>query len=91
MDALNVVAWLVIGAVAGLIAAVVTKRETAVGYLTDILIGLAGGFIGGLILYAVRISTEGQIAGVNILGAAIALVGAVVFLLILEYVRVTSK
>lgn len=87
MDTLNIVAWLVIGALAGLIAAVVTERQTVLGYLTDILIGLVGGFIGGFILNALNVTAVGQLAGINVLGAVIALIGSIVFLVVLEYFR----
>jgi uncharacterized membrane protein YeaQ/YmgE (transglycosylase-associated protein family) len=91
MDTTNVIAWLVIGALVGLIAAVITRRQTTTGYITDIVVGLVGGFVGGLILSVLNITAEGALAGVNILGAVIAVVGAIVLLVILEYVRGTSQ
>ena len=91
MDTLNIVAWLVIGAIAGLIAAIVTERRTTVGYVTDVLIGLVGGFVGGLVLYALNITAGGRLGGLNILGAVIALVGAIIFLGLLEFFRQSPR
>lgn len=87
MDMLNIVAWLVIGAVAGLIAAFVTRRETLLGYLTDIVIGLIGGFIGGFILSGIKVSVAAELVGINLVSALIALIGAVILLAILEFFR----
>ena len=87
MDTLNIVAWLVIGAIAGLIAAIVTRRESVMGYVTDIIIGLIGGFVGGFILNALNINVTGDLAGINILGSVIALIGATLLLVILELFR----
>lgn len=87
MDTLNIVAWLIIGAIAGLIAAVVTRRKTWQGYLVDLLTGLVGGFVGGFLLYALNITTAGQLAGINVLGAVIALVGSIILIAVVEYLR----
>ena len=45
----NVIAWLAVGFLAGLIAARVTRGK-GFGCLGDILLGLVGAFVGGLIV-----------------------------------------
>src|SRR5690606_41816761 len=91
MDTTNVIAWLVIGALVGLIAAVITRRQTAAGYITDIVVGLVGGLVGGLILNVLNITAEGTLAGVTIRGAVVAGVGVGLLVVILECVRGSSQ
>lgn len=49
----HLIAWLVIGLVAGLLASLVV-RGGGLGFVRDIIVGLVGAVIGGLILHAVR-------------------------------------
>lgn len=72
-------AWLVIGAVAGWGASMVMR--TSQGLLTDILIGIVGAFIGGLIFEQFQ---EPGITGFNIWSIFVAFTGAVVLLMVIR-------
>jgi uncharacterized membrane protein YeaQ/YmgE (transglycosylase-associated protein family) len=75
----HVITWLIIGLVAGLLASRVV-RGTGLGVVRDIMVGLAGAVIGGLILHAVR---GGSHASPSVLvEIAVAFVGAVILLII---------
>ena len=50
-------------------------------------LGLIGGFVGGFILNALNVTAVGQLAGINILGAVIALIGSIILLVLLEFFR----
>lgn len=73
---------LLIGAIAGWLAGVIVKGY-GFGILGNIVVGIIGAFVGSWLLSAFGISVGGGIVGA-ILGATI---GAVVFLLLLSFLR----
>ena len=77
----HIIAWLVIGLIAGVLASLVV-RGTGLGFVRDIIVGLVGAVIGGLILHAV---THGAHTSVQIWKEiVVAFVGAVILLLIIK-------
>jgi uncharacterized membrane protein YeaQ/YmgE (transglycosylase-associated protein family) len=77
----HLIAWLVIGMIAGLLASVVV-RGGGLGFFRDIIVGLIGAVIGGLILHA---ATHGAHASVKIWKEiVVAFVGAVILLFIIK-------
>jgi uncharacterized membrane protein YeaQ/YmgE (transglycosylase-associated protein family) len=52
VDGHHIIAWLVIGLIAGVLASLVV-RGTGLGFVRDIIVGLIGAVIGGLVLHAV--------------------------------------
>lgn len=77
-----VLIWLLIGAVAGWIASLLVRGGSS-GLLTDIVLGIAGAFIGGWLLRELNIHIASGVLGV-ILSATI---GAVVLLLLVHALR----
>ncbi|HYM27988.1 MAG TPA: GlsB/YeaQ/YmgE family stress response membrane protein [Steroidobacteraceae bacterium] len=81
-----ILAWIIIGGLAGWLASVLV-RGGGLGLLGDIVVGIVGAFIGGLIVSLLG----GQgFTGFNIWSFIVALIGAVVLLLIIRMVRGTS-
>jgi uncharacterized membrane protein YeaQ/YmgE (transglycosylase-associated protein family) len=89
MTTINVVAWVLIGLLIGVVSAWLRKSETPGGLLIDLIVGVIGGFIGGVILNVLGGLVGAEIVGVNLGGAALAIVGAVVLLFIWEMLRGT--
>jgi uncharacterized membrane protein YeaQ/YmgE (transglycosylase-associated protein family) len=88
MTTLNIVAWLVIGGLVGLLISGFTRRpETGGHWLFDLVLGLLGGFIAGVLLSSVGGMLGSDIAGVNISGVAIAAVGAIILVVVAEWIR----
>jgi len=82
MDSHSIIAWIVIGAVAGWLAGVLVKGG-GFGLLGDIVVGIIGAFIGGWLAGVLHIHVgSGWIS--TIITAA---VGAAVLLLVLRLVR----
>lgn len=77
---MGIIAWIVLGGLAGWLASVLV-RGTGLGLLADILIGIVGAFIGGLIFSA--LGSQG-VTGFNLWSFIVALVGAVVLLLVVR-------
>jgi uncharacterized membrane protein YeaQ/YmgE (transglycosylase-associated protein family) len=81
VDGHHIIAWLVIGLIAGVLASLVV-HGTGLGFVRDIIVGLIGAVVGGLILHAV---THGAHTYVSIWKEiVVAFVGAVVLLFIVK-------
>ena len=78
----HILAWLFIGLVAGALAGLVV-RGSGLGFVRDIVVGLIGAVIGGLILHEVRGGSHSVVKLWQEI--VVAFVGAVILLLILKY------
>ncbi len=75
---MSIIAWIVVGLIAGWIASMVVNRRGE-GFLGDIILGAIGAFVGGFIFHLVGHS---GVSGINIYSIVVAAIGAVVVLLI---------
>jgi len=83
MDNMDLLTWLIVGLVAGLLASFVVGG-TGLGLIGDILIGICGAFVGGWLFRTLGVhSPFGGLGGVIF----VAFVGAVVLLFIIRLVR----
>ncbi|HEX5600800.1 MAG TPA: GlsB/YeaQ/YmgE family stress response membrane protein [Hyphomicrobiaceae bacterium] len=80
---MSILAWIVVGLIAGWIAEQITGREH--GLLTNLLVGIIGAFVGGF-LFSTLLGFEYR-EGFNIASIVVATVGAIVFLFILSWFR----
>ena len=85
----NIIAWIIVGAIAGWLASVVMGTRHGQSLIEDIVVGIVGGLIGGFILDVLDIG--GDVSGLNIASIVVAFVGAVILLLILRAVRGSAQ
>jgi len=79
---MNVIGWIVVGGLAGWISASLTRGRTARGCLPNVLVGIAGGLIGGWVATAMGFgSAQGFIAAL-----IVAVFGALIVRLVLNAV-----
>ncbi|CAG4927230.1 GlsB/YeaQ/YmgE family stress response membrane protein [Paraburkholderia saeva] len=78
----GIVAWLIIGAVAGWLAGLLVKGG-GFGLLADVVVGIVGAFIGGWLVGALGIATGGG----WIASIVTAVIGAVVLLVVIRLVK----
>ncbi|MBN3803672.1 GlsB/YeaQ/YmgE family stress response membrane protein [Paraburkholderia sp. Ac-20336] len=78
----GVIAWLIIGAIAGWLAGVLV-RGGGFGLIVDIIVGIVGAFIGGWLAGVLHISLGGGWIGSIIT----AVIGAVILLFIIRLIR----
>ncbi|WP_345814767.1 GlsB/YeaQ/YmgE family stress response membrane protein [Paraburkholderia sp. PREW-6R] len=78
----GIIAWLIIGAVAGWLAGVLVKGG-GFGLIVDIIVGIVGAFIGGWLAGVLHISLGGGWIGSIIT----AVIGAVILLFLVRLVR----
>jgi uncharacterized membrane protein YeaQ/YmgE (transglycosylase-associated protein family) len=77
---MSIIGWIVIGALAGWIASIIMGRNDSMGWIKNILAGVVGAFVGGL-LYSL-ITGADFAAGFNIGTLIVATIGAIVVLAI---------
>lgn len=81
---MGLLSWIVLGFLAGLLGGMVTGARQARGCLPRIVVGVLGALIGGALARAADI---GSISGINLGSIAIAALGSVLLLLVLEAIE----
>lgn len=79
---MGILAWIIIGGLAGWLASVMVEGG-GMGVLGDIIVGIVGAFLGGLVFSALG---NTGVTGFNLWSFFVALVGAVVLLGIVRLV-----
>lgn len=75
---IGIIAWLLVGLIAGYLASLMVNRSGE-GMLRDIILGIVGAFIGGVIF---RMMGSHGVTGFNLWSIFVAFIGAVVLLVI---------
>lgn len=81
---MSIVGWIIIGAIAGWIASMVTKNNRRMGAGLNIVVGIVGGFLGGLIM---NLLGGNGVTGFNFWSLLVATGGAIILLLIVNAIR----
>lgn len=81
---LSILGWIIIGAISGWLASKITGTGERQGCLLDIIVGIVGAFLGGLLLSALG---GVGITGFNPWSFFVATVGAVLLLFLLQLFR----
>jgi uncharacterized membrane protein YeaQ/YmgE (transglycosylase-associated protein family) len=84
---MSIIAWIVLGLIAGFIASKIVNRHGE-GLILDIVLGIVGAVVGGLIMSA--LGGEG-VSGFNLYSILVAIGGAIVVLVILHAIRGTPR
>jgi uncharacterized membrane protein YeaQ/YmgE (transglycosylase-associated protein family) len=82
---MNILLWVIFGALAGWIASIIMKTNAEQGALGNIIVGILGAFLGGVIL-SIFTGSDG-ITGFNISSLLTAILGAVLLLAIVKSIR----
>lgn len=81
---MNIVLWLIFGALAGWIASMITGDNARMGAIANIVVGIVGAGLGGWIA---SLFGMGGVSGFNLFSLLIAVAGACVLLLIIHLIR----
>jgi uncharacterized membrane protein YeaQ/YmgE (transglycosylase-associated protein family) len=82
---MSIIAWIVLGLIAGFIGSKLVKK-TGEGFFLDIALGIVGAVIGGWLFSLFDMQ---GVTGLNIYSLIVAVIGAVVFLVIYHAIRRT--
>jgi uncharacterized membrane protein YeaQ/YmgE (transglycosylase-associated protein family) len=80
---MSIIIWLIIGGIVGWLASIIMRTDAQQGILLNIVVGIVGAFLGGLIF------SRGDIndSPLNLTSFLVSLVGAVILLAIVNLFR----
>ena len=76
---MGIIAWVVLGAIAGWLASLITGRDSRMGCLANIVVGILGALVGGLVM---NLLGGAGVTGFNLRSLLVAALGTTVLLLI---------
>jgi len=79
---MGIIGWVILGGLAGWIASMLMHERQ--GCVANVIVGILGGVIGGLLFTLIG---GAGITGFNIWSLFVAVVGSIIFILILRYLR----
>ncbi len=79
---MNIILWIIFGAIAGWIASMIMKSSN--GLLWDIILGIIGAIVGGFIMNALGRS---GVSGFNLYSFIVAIIGAIIVIFIGRMLR----
>ena len=80
---MGIILWLIIGGIVGWLASIIMRTDAQQGIFLNIIVGIIGAVIGGLILGRGNINN----AGLSVSTFLVSLLGAIVLLAIVNLVR----
>ena len=84
MDGMGLIAWIVLGGIAGLIAKALLPGRDPRGCIVTVIIGVVGALLGGFLATALG---YGGLSGLDWRSLVIAVIGSIVLLLIMRLFR----
>jgi uncharacterized membrane protein YeaQ/YmgE (transglycosylase-associated protein family) len=79
---MGIIVWLIVGGIIGWLASIIMRTDAQQGILLNIIVGIVGAFIGGLIFSGGNINN-----GLTLYSFLVSLLGAVVLLAIVNLFR----
>ncbi|MBU0776595.1 MAG: GlsB/YeaQ/YmgE family stress response membrane protein, partial [Alphaproteobacteria bacterium] len=79
---MGIIMWLIVGGIIGWLASMIMRTDAQQGILLNIVVGVVGAFIGGMIFSGGSINN----AGLSLYSFLVSLVGAVILLAIVNLV-----
>jgi len=81
----NIIAWIVLGAIAGYIAGMLVKGDERWGVIGHIVLGIVGALVGGFIAQQFfGVNTGAQSGDINIASIVVAVIGAIIVVLVVN-------
>lgn len=79
---MGIIVWLIVGGIIGWLASIIMRTDAQQGILLNIVVGIVGAFIGGLIFSGGNINN-----GLTLYSFLVSLLGAVILLAIVNLFR----
>ncbi len=84
---INFIIWLIVGALVGWVASLIMKTNKRQGLIEDIVVGIVGAFVGGLVLGPLfHVSTINE-SNFSLPALLVSLAGAVILLVLFKFLR----
>lgn len=76
---MNIILWIVFGAIAGWLASVIMKTNSQQGTVMDIVMGVLGAVVGG---FLIGLTGQTGVNGFNLYSLAVAVIGAIILIFV---------
>jgi uncharacterized membrane protein YeaQ/YmgE (transglycosylase-associated protein family) len=86
---MGIIAWLVVGAIAGYLAGFLVKGDEGLGVIGHVVLGIVGALVGGFL--ASILLNQDMTTGINIETIIVATIGAVITVLVVGMVTGRSR
>ena len=86
---MSILAWIVVGAIAGWLAGLLVRGDEGLGVIGHIVLGIVGALVGGFL--AGVLTGNDYTTGINIPTIIVAVIGAVVVVLVVNMIRGTAR
>lgn len=80
---MNIILWIILGALAGWIASIIMKTDARQGWLMNVILGIVGAVVGGLIMNLLGVP---GVQGFDIYSLLVAILGAVLLIWVGRFV-----
>ncbi|MBA2720039.1 MAG: GlsB/YeaQ/YmgE family stress response membrane protein [Chloroflexi bacterium] len=87
---MNIIAWLILGAIAGYLAGFLVKGDEGLGVIGHIVLGIVGALVGGF-LASVLFKTDAINGAFDISSIVVATIGAVLTVIVVNMVTGRSR
>jgi uncharacterized membrane protein YeaQ/YmgE (transglycosylase-associated protein family) len=88
---ISLLAWIIVGGLAGWIASIIVKTDSQMGLFSNIVVGMVGSLVGGAIVVLANTGSldlfNTAYNDLNLASLAVSVLGAIVFLAILKVLR----
>lgn len=84
---MNIILWIVFGALAGWIASLVMRTDAEQGGLMNIIVGILGAIIGGFVM---QLLGGPGVSGFNLMSLLVAILGSIILIAIVKAFRRTT-
>lgn len=74
---MNILLWIVFGALAGWIASMIMKSDAEQGFIGDVVVGILGAVVGGFLMDLID---QQEVTGFNVYSLIVAVLGACVLI-----------
>ena len=81
---MGIILWILFGALAGWMASVIMKTNASQGTMMDIILGIVGAVVGGLLMGLVG---QSGVTGFNLYSFVVAVIGAIVVIYLGRMIR----
>lgn len=81
---MGIISWVIIGGLAGWIASMITGNNEDMGFWKNVIVGIVGAFIGGFVFNFIG---GYGITGFNLWSLLVAVVGSVILLWIISFIK----
>ena len=88
---MGIIAWLVLGAIAGYLAGFLVRGDEGLGVIGHIVLGIVGALVGGFLAGVLLPGNSDYVSGINIPTIVVATIGAVIAVVVVNMVTGRSR